>query len=695
MRLALRKHSLVILILFSTSTIDAIVIPPARWGHVSVLCGNQLFVHGGHTGVNPLTAPIGSDLYSLDISTAFNSFSVPWTQLTPGPYAAFHTVGLMGPGNSVLAVYGGNTSFSGGSGTTNSNSLNLYNTVAGTWPASMLQDPPRREQQASASRLSDGTLFVYGGLVLSSDLMTEAASTELWTLGGYMSSNGNNNGSSNSNGTETNSTSTGTISSSPLAPVPTGISAGTAGWQKMTGTNGPMTDRSFHTLTIVRSNGLLVAIGGVSGGALVSMEDIWVYDTNAGTWSMQTAKGASPSPRRNHVAAATSTGQIYIHGGTDLGGTTFFSDVAILGLTAGGATNNIFLLDTTTNTWQSSYTPSNLALTSTKPEDWPGYKPPPVPPTFPPSSNGTDQPHPPSQPEKHLPTNVVSIVGGIVGALAFAAIVFVALRQRKRHHLINQQAKMASYYGADFSNQHYHLQRGGAGEMGGGYQLQEAYYQSPGMAFDSTPMSFGQRMDRFWSGLGAVAFWRNSGQGRRAANRSQSRRLEDQEDDDRESMRSLRLGPITDQDIFLDAVHRARSRVGRSSPVFTPLQQPIGLGSPIVGGIGSGEPQSPRSPKMISGGIGSPLRQSGTFESESGEGSVTTRGSSTVHERSYSDGFENSMLEMDVQMVAVPRGRLYVVNPSDEILGVVAEPGRSDLDLTQSSDQRHTQHHGV
>ncbi|KAF9973116.1 hypothetical protein BGZ65_009437, partial [Modicella reniformis] len=47
-------------------------------------------------------------------------------------------------------------------------------------------------------------------------------------------------------------------------------------------------------------------------------------------------------------------------------------------LTAGGATNNVFVLDTITNTWQTSYTPNNLAQTSTKPEDWPGYKPPPV-----------------------------------------------------------------------------------------------------------------------------------------------------------------------------------------------------------------------------------------------------------------------------------------------------------------------------
>lgn len=43
-------------------------------------------------------------------------------------------------------------------------------------------------------------------------------------------------------------------------------------------------------------------------------------------------------------------------------------------------------------------------------------------------------------------------------------------------------------------------------------------------------------------------------------------------------------------------------------------------------------------------------------------------GEEMPHGRAYSDGFENAMQEMDIQMLAVPRGRLYVVNPSDETL---------------------------
>jgi len=247
--------------------------------------------------VNPITAPIGSDLYSLDVSVAFNIFSVPWAQLTPGPYASFHSVGLLGSGNSLLAIYGGNTSFAS-TPSSSPNSLHLYNTATGSWTPSPLQDPPRRSQQTAVSRLGDGTMFVFGGLALSADLQQGSSTSELWTLGGYIDPNSNTTGSTSSNSSSSTVT--------PSAPVPPGLSPGTVGWQKMPSPQGgTATDRSFHTATLLRSNGLLVIIGGVSGGSLASMSEILVYDTGAGTWSVQTATGATPPLRRNHAAAAS------------------------------------------------------------------------------------------------------------------------------------------------------------------------------------------------------------------------------------------------------------------------------------------------------------------------------------------------------------------------------------------------------
>ncbi|KAF9573630.1 hypothetical protein EC968_008267 [Mortierella alpina] len=633
----------------------------------------------------------------------------------------------MGPGNSLLAVYGGNTSFAP-SPSSGSNSLSLYNTAAATWEASPLQDPPRREQQTAVSRLGDGTMFVLGGMVMSADLMTESPTAELWSVGGYLTS-------SSSNSTTTNSTSSN--STEPEKQAPPGLSPGMAGWQKLVSSQVGSSSRFGHTATLVRSNGLLVIIGGVSGGALVPLSEILVYDTATGVWSVQTATGATPPLRRNHVAVASSNGQIYVHGGTDMGATNFFADTAILGkskrgsgkrftseyrlfngysrlglpldttswswsqpaiegtaptgryshsavmlqrcvpvvcpqippdqtlfsqsvasgLTAGGATNNIFILDTTSNTWVTSYAPNNLQLTSTKPEDWPGYKPPPV---LPPPPGGVDPNHPP--PNKNN-SHVGPIIGGVVGIFAIAALALVLVRRHRRHQFQGYQAKMASYYGRDFSNQR--------------NIWQEDAYRPAGRAFEPAPTSFGQRVEQFWGdGVAAMAFWRAD---RRAANRSQSHRIRER-DDDASSMRGLQDGgPISDQDIFMDAVHRARSRIGRLSPIFSPLQQPLAT---------SGSPSSPRSPRHSGSGFGSPGRTAG----DAGVGvyvpCIAEEDEDVPHGRAYSDGFENAMLEMDVQMLAVPRGRLYVVNPSDETLSPQQDLGQVEQQAYEQFDSQ-------
>ncbi|KAF9952575.1 Serine/threonine-protein phosphatase bsl1 [Mortierella alpina] len=528
-------------------------------------------------------------------------------------------------------------------------------------------------------------MFVFGGMVMSADLMTESPTAELWSVGGYLTSSSSNSTSSNS--TSSNST-------EPGKQAPPGLSPGMAGWQKLASPQVGSSARFGHTATLVRSNGLLVIVGGVSGGALVPMSEILVYDTAAGVWSVQTATGATPPLRRNHVAVASSNGQIYVHGGTDMGATNYFADTAILdttswswsqpaiegtaptgryshsaamvgsnmvvtfGLTAGGATNNIFILDTTSNTWVTSYTPNNLQATSTDPKDWPGYKPPPLLP-IPPEGDDPNRP-----PQNKNNSHVGPIVGGVAGVFAIAALVFVLVRRHRRHHqLRGYQAKMASYYGRDFSNQQ--------------NIWQEDAYRPTGMAFESAPTSFGQRVEQFWGdGMAAMAFWRTD---RRAANRSQSHRIRER-DDDASSMRGLQEGgPISDQDIFMDAVHRARSRIGRLSPIFSPLQQPLAT---------PGSPSSPRSPRHSGSGFGSPGRAGG----DAGVGvyvpCIAEEDENVPHGRAYSDGFENAMLEMDVQMLAVPRGRLYVVNPSDETLTPQQDLGQAEQQAYEQFDSQ-------
>ncbi|GJJ68895.1 hypothetical protein EMPS_01241 [Entomortierella parvispora] len=696
-------------------TVQTIVIPPSRWGHVSVLCGQTLYIHGGHTGVNPLSAPIGSDIYSLDVSTAFNGFSVPWVQLNAGPYATFHSASLLGSGNSLLGIYGGNTSFSS---TTGSGSLNLYNTLTGQWttPPAQVKDPPRREYHAAVTRLGDGTMFVFGGMILSQDLSSEVSTSELWSLGGYPPT------TTNSTTATATGTATATASSQPSPPAsaspisaPPGISPGMVGWQELRSPTSPMpgsllttTDRSSHTATILRSNGLVVVIGGISSGVLVSMSEIWVYDPAAGSWSVQAAAGAIPAQRRNHVAAADSNGQIYVHGGTDLGATSYYADLSILdtnswtwnqpamggtaptgryshaatmvgsnliisfGLSAGGASNSLYILDTVANSWVSSYTPNNLTLTSTRPEDWPGYTPPPPQVSPPPSNNGTD----PNPPKPSSSSKAGPVVGGILGAAAIAVVAVFALRRYRRNQQTMQQAaKVVGFYGPSTGVYSVGYDRRGSDLTN---RSQNDPYRPTGMAFvtpgSSRPPSLTERMEQLWTGIvNASGGFLGAVRSKNVQDRSQSQRLRDVDDEDDESDRSSWRGlhsgaAISDQDIFLDAVHRARSRTGVLSPVFAPLQQPLTSSSP--------PPLSPRSPRMVSSNLSYGGMDAGSGTSASATSSTQFKPieeeynveEGTPHGRAYSDGFENAMLEMDVQMLAVPRGRLFVVNPSNESL---------------------------
>ncbi|KAF9430320.1 Kelch domain-containing protein 2 [Podila epigama] len=405
-------------------------------------------------------------------------------------------------------------------------------------------------------------------------------------------------------------------------------------------------DRSSHTATIIRSNGLVVVIGGIAGGALVPMSEIHVYNTNTDKWSTQTATGALPPPRKNHVAAADITGQIYIHGGTDMSASTYLSDIAILdttswtwkqpafegnaptgryshaatmvgsnllitfGLTAGGATNTLSILDTTSNTWVSSYTPNNLARTSTKPEDWPGYKPPPALP---------QPPHPvdPKSPRGNSGPNLGPVLGTVFGVLALSVLLVYAVRRHRKKRMVFYKPQDSIFYLQD----QYHDSR-----------IEDAY-RPTGMAFKSNPLSFRQRVSQFWSGMGSASFWKGN----------KSQRLHDQELEEEQSQDMYAAPMQSDQEIFLAAVHRARSRTGIMPPNFMPLQQPI-VSSP---------PVSPRMPAFPA--------PAGLDPETSGLGQEEGDGD---HGRAYSDGFENAMRDMDIQMLAVPRGRLFVVNPS-------------------------------
>ncbi|KAG0347948.1 hypothetical protein BG004_006511 [Podila humilis] len=401
-------------------------------------------------------------------------------------------------------------------------------------------------------------------------------------------------------------------------------------------------------MTILRSSGLIVIIGGVSGNSLVAMSDIQVYDTNVGKWIAQTANGATPPSRKNHVAAAAildtaswswkqpafegtaPTGR-YSHSATMVGSNLIIS----FGLTAGGATNTLSILDTVAKTWVSSYVPRNLTWTSTKPEDWPGYKPPPVSPQAPTNTHEPSPQHPAG-----TKLNVGPILGGLFGSFALLALIALTIHRYRKHRSMSHKSRNQMF-----------LRHGSHND-----QRYEAAYKSTGMAFEQDPTSLRQRLAQVW--WGALTFWRKD----RKTRRSTSQRL-DGDDDDEDIGHGLRGDAApSDQELFLAAVHRARSRTGIMPPNFVPLQQPMLSILPSL-------PTSPRSPQMPQ--FPTPAGFGGSGGGMNGHSNEVTAPDIEEgdHERAYSDGFENAMMEMDIQMLAVPRGRLFVVNPSEDTQG--------------------------
>ncbi|KAF9165313.1 hypothetical protein DFQ26_000305 [Actinomortierella ambigua] len=675
---------------------------------------------------------------------------------------------LTGPGNSLLAIFGGVPGASVPS-TPDGNSLYTYDTNSKTWTPSTLRDPRRRQHHSAVSKLGDGSMYFFGGSILDGSTTSAGTPTlELWALGRPLLAN--------------------STSSTP------GLTPRSSSWEQLASPSASLasgsskigTSRTDHTATILRSNGLMVIIGGVmDSGVLASMSDILVYDTTSGQWSLQIATGATPPPRMRHTAAATKDGMIYVHGGADLGLTNYLADIAILdtaswkwlqpafegtaptgrhshsaatigsnilftfGLTAGGAVDTVSVLDTKTNTWVSSYTPNNIAFTSTKPEDWPGYRPLPDLPsiTNPPTVD------PGRESESGRSPLLAPILGSVFGALCASLVVLAIVRHRRR--VRNRKTSRpidTSFYGAPYS-----------ASM---WQELDRAYAPMGYGFEQPPRTFQERIrdqlsvtsaaiSGFWSrhiagGEGAGGKpGRGWGWRRNKKDRSHVFRILDRDPDGSLRPRGpgrpptgMSLDPmddpvLTDQELFLDAVKRARSRGAMDAPVFAPLQPPLSPTSPTkvvsfqfppiterdsmhgpveyygpaataeaavaAGCMGSPRAASPaaaspsssnnsnsRQNNRMSAGAGSLASSSGDPFGEGVENSYAGVGGAgpyhdlsepydnQVHGRTYSDGFENAMALMDVQMVSVPRGRLFVVNPSEEEFESMSGGGDGD-----------------
>ncbi|CAG8498096.1 8595_t:CDS:2 [Paraglomus brasilianum] len=331
----------------------ALIPPQPRWSHRTQLVNRKLYVHGGRIGARPIpntTASDTSQLLILDLSSPFNATEAPWTIGPDGPLVASHSLSVGGSNNQILIAFGGETP------STSQTSLFTFDTQSDSWFPNQTPDVVTRMEHSAASKLNDSTIYIFGGI--STAVSSQTQFDQLYLLN-----------TKNMNWS---------LVGASQASSPTG--------------------RFHHTATMMK-DGRMWLIGGFGNGQMISMNDLYVFDTVKGVWSKTTATGAIPAPRRAHQAVGTSSNKIIIFGGCDQTFNTIYNDVYVLDVnaeppiwsnqTTGGtlpagryahsmtlAGDNIIIafgysmkfetepplliLDATSYTWTTSYTPKNL-----------------------------------------------------------------------------------------------------------------------------------------------------------------------------------------------------------------------------------------------------------------------------------------------------------------------------------------------
>ncbi|KAL1921032.1 uncharacterized protein VTP21DRAFT_11667 [Calcarisporiella thermophila] len=404
------------------------LMPISRWGHSSAISDNKLYIFGGKIVENNETHNTNS-LLVINLESPFSTSDPPWEDVTDttGPKLAFHSMVAL---SRSLCVFGGDID-----GSSDIPDL-LYSFDLDTqrWSHSTptTPQPSRHFEQTAVSR--EGRVFIFGGMVRTNT--TSLAGNEVLVL----------------------------------QPVD-------SSWSTAVVNGDVPTPRSHHTATLTQ-DGKMYVLGGYDGTHMVDMSVIYVFDTNTGSWTLMTSSGATPKPRRDHTAVATSDGKIIVFGGTDQKFAEYYNDIAVLDTTklpmrwsfptpqgnippgrythtcniAGTrmlcafgymegekGDNSLYVLDTLTWAWSQQYVP-DLLVNPNQPDlqSHPPASPPSSPLSSPSSSSSISSSSSQSSP---LPSSILpspsvgtiagSVIGTLAGVAALGAVGYWARRRWK------------------------------------------------------------------------------------------------------------------------------------------------------------------------------------------------------------------------------------------------------------------------
>ncbi|KAG2180869.1 hypothetical protein INT43_008448 [Umbelopsis isabellina] len=442
--------------------------PLGRAGSTGILIGNKIFVQGGVTSVSN-TSNYGvatSEVIILPIDVSY-PLSAPAYESDSGlmngsPQLIGQVSAFGGYNNSGLYMFGGQLNSANGSAA-ESSSLYLFNTTSYKWttvPTTAGSWPPARDSASSVSVVSTGTSFMFGGEPKTTGSTWLFNST--WSL-----QYGNT-------------------------------------WSEIGGV-APGGGRQSHG-AVMLSDGRMVILGGTDHlGNAIPLSSILIFHTNSQQYTVRVRKAVVVAVRNStDILTPTTTecdlvrcqscpttvicsrfqlthdDKIIIHGG-DGGNGKYLADLAVLDMTkanlswavpttsgnaptgrlshigvmvgtqmfimygqlsANSVGNGVYVIDTNSWTWQTTYTPQNLQYTNTGDLSPSGSNI---------TSNGTTGPS--SNPNgdgengssNTAPKGAVigGSVGGAVAVLALGALAAgVWIRRRRR----NADAKTSNVY---------------------------------------------------------------------------------------------------------------------------------------------------------------------------------------------------------------------------------------------------------
>ncbi|CAG8568713.1 15993_t:CDS:2, partial [Cetraspora pellucida] len=301
-------------------------IPIPRHLHSATLVGNKLYILGGDIGSTDPSAFLPSnDFFYLDVSVAFNTTNIPWTNLTGVVVIPKHSRAAVSTRDKIIFLFGG--------GFENSSYgiplVYTFNTIKSMWNTAAIQgiQPPRRESIHSVIDAT-GKMYIFGGdyspntgnLSLSFDNRMDILDTVglTWSRGSQLQ-----------------------------APSP----------------------RDAYSATLL-PNDMIVYLGGPGNNAQ-NLREIYLYDTKSDTWATMITIGTIPDARAHHTTVlGLNNDRLIVYGGYYTS-SPLVHDLSVLDIrfinSQGYANPDMFILDISDDfeyKWVTSFDPNSVSSPS-------------------------------------------------------------------------------------------------------------------------------------------------------------------------------------------------------------------------------------------------------------------------------------------------------------------------------------------